>query len=170
MRNGCWQVPLDHESTLLTTFNTPFGRYKWNRMPFGISPIGECFQRRLDQAIEGLTGVWTVADDILAIGNGATSEDAERDHDAKMEALLERCRARHIKLNLENIEVKRTSMPYMPPSHVWRKCKTVNAHRGFFLSDTAVSRTSTGNSSLILMHELWWPPLATKSNMAHITW
>ena len=36
--NGYWQIKLDQESSLLTTFNTPFGRYKWNRMPFGISP------------------------------------------------------------------------------------------------------------------------------------
>ena len=30
-------------------------------MPFGISPAGEIFQRRLDQEIEGLDGVRTVA-------------------------------------------------------------------------------------------------------------
>ncbi len=29
--NGYWQVPLDEESSLLTTFGTPFGRYKWKR-------------------------------------------------------------------------------------------------------------------------------------------
>ncbi|CAB3997530.1 RNA-directed DNA polymerase from transposon BS, partial [Paramuricea clavata] len=37
--NGYWQVELDEESSLLTTFNTPFGRFKWQRMPFGISPL-----------------------------------------------------------------------------------------------------------------------------------
>ena len=112
-KNGYWQVPLDQESTLLTTFSTPFGRYKWNRMPFGISPAGEIFQRRLDQAIEGLDGVRTVADDILTIGNGATMEEAVRDHDAKLKALLKRCREKHIKLNHEKIDFKKTSMPYI---------------------------------------------------------
>ena len=34
--NGFWQVELDDESSSLTTFNTPFGRYRWKRMPFGI--------------------------------------------------------------------------------------------------------------------------------------
>ncbi|CAB4034384.1 Retrovirus-related Pol poly from transposon [Paramuricea clavata] len=42
--NVYWQVELDEESSLLTTFNTPFGRFKWQRMPFGISPAGEIFQ------------------------------------------------------------------------------------------------------------------------------
>ena len=49
-KNGYWLIPLEHDWSVLTTFNTPFGRYKWNRMPFGISPVGEIFQRRLDQA------------------------------------------------------------------------------------------------------------------------
>ena len=33
-KNGFWQVELDEESSRLTTFNTPFGRYRWKRMPF----------------------------------------------------------------------------------------------------------------------------------------
>ena len=28
-RNGFWQVELDEDSSLLTTFNTSFGRYRW---------------------------------------------------------------------------------------------------------------------------------------------
>ena len=98
---------------MLTTFNTPFGRYRWTRMPFGISPAGEIFQRRLDQAIEGLNGVKSVADDILIIGNGATTAEAVKDHDTKLDALLSRCRERKIMLNEEKIDLKKESMPYV---------------------------------------------------------
>ena len=45
-KNGYWQIKLTEESSLLSTFATPFGRYKWNRMPFGISPASEIFQIR----------------------------------------------------------------------------------------------------------------------------
>ena len=38
---GFWQVKLDQQSSYLTTFNTPFGRYRWLRMPFGISSAPE---------------------------------------------------------------------------------------------------------------------------------
>ncbi len=41
----------------LTTFGTPWGRYRWKRMPFGISPAPEEFQRYLDSALEGLEGI-----------------------------------------------------------------------------------------------------------------
>ena len=44
VRHGFWHVPLDEPSLLLTTFNTPFGHYRWKRMPFGISSAPEIFQ------------------------------------------------------------------------------------------------------------------------------
>ena len=94
---------------LLTTFNTPFGRFKWKRMPFGISPAGEIFQQRLDQAIDDLEGARTVADDILITGNGATLEEVTADHDLKIKRLFECCRAKQTKLNSSKIEFKRTS-------------------------------------------------------------
>ena len=56
-KNGFWHVPLDRESSLLTTFATPWGRYRWTRMPFGISLAPEEFQRRLDNTMEALDGV-----------------------------------------------------------------------------------------------------------------
>lgn len=34
---GYWSIHLDPESQLLTTFRTPFGRYCWTRLPFGLS-------------------------------------------------------------------------------------------------------------------------------------
>ncbi|KAL7872233.1 hypothetical protein SRHO_G00072160 [Serrasalmus rhombeus] len=43
--SGFWQIPLSEESSLLTTFITPFGRYAFNRLPFGISSAPEHFQR-----------------------------------------------------------------------------------------------------------------------------
>ncbi len=76
VRNGFWHVPLDEESSLLTTFNTPFGRYRWRRMPFGISSAPEVFQRRMHEVIEGLQGVEVVADDFVTVGFGDTEEEA----------------------------------------------------------------------------------------------
>ena len=82
-------------------------------MPFRISSAGEVFQQRLDQAIKGLAGVRTVADDLLIIGNGESIADAVKDHDTKLEALLGLCRERGIKLNETKISLKKTAMPYI---------------------------------------------------------
>ena len=51
---GFWHVALDEQSSFLTTFNTPFGRYRWKRMPFGIKSAPEIFQRKMHELIEGL--------------------------------------------------------------------------------------------------------------------
>lgn len=51
-RNGFWHVILDDSSSYLTTFNTPFGRYRWKRMPFGIQSAPEVFQRKMHELIE----------------------------------------------------------------------------------------------------------------------
>jgi len=36
LQDGYWKIQLDEESSLLCTFSTPLGRYRFTRMPFGI--------------------------------------------------------------------------------------------------------------------------------------
>eukprot|EP00731_Ephydatia_muelleri_P022033 Em0014g624a len=52
--HGYWQVPFDEESQLLTTFNSPFGRYCYTRMPFGIKSVQEIFQKQMHQSFGDL--------------------------------------------------------------------------------------------------------------------
>ncbi|CAG2232155.1 unnamed protein product [Mytilus edulis] len=113
VKNGFWHVNLADESSFLTTFETPFGRYRWTKMPFGISPAPEYFQQFLEREIENLPGVRTVADDIIIYGEGQTIENATLDHDRKLKALLDRCRERNIKINREKLVLRATEMPYI---------------------------------------------------------
>ena len=53
-RSGYWAIQLNHESSILTTFNTIYGRYRFKRLPFGIVSAQDEFQRRIDEAYEGL--------------------------------------------------------------------------------------------------------------------
>ena len=97
--NGFWQVELDEESGMLTTFNTPFGRYRWKRMPFGINSAPEVWQRRMREHIEGLKGVEVIADDFVIVGYGNTPAEWQSDHDQNVCAFLNHCRERNLKLN-----------------------------------------------------------------------
>jgi len=45
LHSGYWHCVLDQESSLLTKFATPFGRYCWCRLPFGLSVSSEIFQK-----------------------------------------------------------------------------------------------------------------------------
>ena len=113
VKNGFWHVELDEESSKLTCFNTPFERYRWLRLPFGLSSAPEEFQRRQHQVLEGLPGVLTIHDDILLYGEGETYEEASKDHDAKLHKLMERCRDRNVKLNKEKMKLRLDQVPYI---------------------------------------------------------
>ena len=73
--SGFWQIPLAPASSLLTTFITPFGRYRFNRLPFGISSAPEHFQRRMSEALAGLSGTVCMMDDILIHGSTCEEHD-----------------------------------------------------------------------------------------------
>ena len=108
VKNGFWHIELDQESSKLTTFNTPFGRYRSLRLPFGLSSAPEEFQRRQHQVVEGPPGVLSIHDDTLLYGEGDTYEEAHRDHDEKLQKLMKRCQERNVKLNKEKMKLHRS--------------------------------------------------------------
>ena len=112
-KSGFWQVKLSEESCKLTTFNTPFGRYYWKRMPFGIKSAPEVWQRKAHEFIEGLDGVEVVMDDFLVVGCGDTVEEAMTNHDQNLFALLDRARERNLKLNSEKIQLRLQEVPFI---------------------------------------------------------
>lgn len=61
-----WQIPLTEDSTYLTTFNTPTGRYSYLRLSFGINST---------QVFEDIEGVVTNIDDLLIYANDKDEHD-----------------------------------------------------------------------------------------------
>jgi len=105
--SGFWQVPLAKNSRYLTTFITPFGRYCFNKLPFGISSAPEFFQKQMSQILEGLPGVLCHLDHILVFG-GDISE-----HDARLQAVLLRIRAAGITLNKAKCEFGKNEITFL---------------------------------------------------------
>ena len=73
--SGFWQIPLSEVSRNLNTFITPFGRFYFNKLPFGISSALEHFQKRICSMLEGLDGVLCLADDVLVFGQNQEEHD-----------------------------------------------------------------------------------------------
>ena len=113
LRSGYWHCNLDEESSLLTTFATPFGKYRWRRLPFGLSVSSEIFQKRVNQTLEGLEGVLDITDDILIYGVGNTEEEANLDHDRKLLKFLERYHCMGVALNPEKLKLQRKKVTFM---------------------------------------------------------
>jgi hypothetical protein len=112
-KDGFWQVKLSQESSYMTTFWTPIGRYRWLRMPFGISNAPEEYQRRQHEVVEGLDGVEAIVDDILVYGCGETEEEAVKDHDKNLIRLLDRARATNLKLNAKKLKLRLKEVKYI---------------------------------------------------------
>ena len=112
-RNGFWHIKMDKESSRLTTFHTPFGRYCWRRLPFGICSAPEVFQRRMHEVVEGLVGVEEVADDFLVVGYGDTIEQATKNHDENLVAFLRRCDKENLVLNADKLHLRQTSVTFI---------------------------------------------------------
>lgn len=112
-KDGFWQKKLDRESSYKTTFNTPFGRYRWLRMPFGISSAPEVWQRTMHEFVEGLQGVEVIADDFVIAGFGDTTEEAHKSLEQNERSFFTRCREWNLKLNKQKVSRAQTDVPFM---------------------------------------------------------
>ena len=105
--SGFWQIPLAKKSRLLTTFITPFGRYSFNKLPFGISRAPEIFQKRMSQILECLPGVLCLMDDIIVFGTN------QEDHHERLMATLKRLQQAGVTLNSEKCEFNKSSIGFL---------------------------------------------------------
>ena len=105
--SGYWQIKLDQESVKLCTFNSPFGRYMFKRLPLGLSSAQDVFQRVMSQMFEDIEGVKVVVDDILIWGEN------EQQHDDRLIQVLERARHRDLKLNKIKCQFRKQQIAYL---------------------------------------------------------
>ena len=81
VKNDYWQIPIAKESTLLTTFLTPYRRYYFNKLLFSISSAPESFHKRMNP---GLEGALCLVDDVLVFGANL------QEHDKCVNAVMQR--------------------------------------------------------------------------------
>ena len=104
---GFWQKSLSEESKLLTTFITPWGRFCYKRLPFGISSAPEHFQKCIRNILEGLDGVVNQVDDILVYA------ETEEMLDHRVMANLERLQSANVTLNPKKCKFSQTQVQFL---------------------------------------------------------
>lgn len=107
--SGFWQLSLDKRSRKYTTFLTPFGRFAYKRVPFGITSAPELFQKTVNDVIKTLNmdSVLVHADDILVTGRNVM------EHDRNLHKVLKLLRDFGLTLNAKKCEFKKTETPYL---------------------------------------------------------
>ncbi|KAH9595573.1 hypothetical protein MS3_00001570 [Schistosoma haematobium] len=93
LKDAYLQIPLDQSSSILTTINTPFGLFKYNFLPFGLSCSPAIFQEVMNKVVSDLEGVEVYQDDLIVHGSNKVV------HDQKLIALLRRLIEKNITVN-----------------------------------------------------------------------
>ena len=104
--SGFWQIPLEEGSQELTTFISPFGRFCFQRLPFGITSASEIFQRKMQDLLQNHEGVEVIIDDILVHGK------TQAQHDARLKKVLETVNASGLTLNYQKCQFRKRELNY----------------------------------------------------------
>ena len=104
--SGFHQIKLTDESKPLTTFITPYGRYCYNRLPFGINSGPEHFQMQLHRVLENQPGVVCLMDDIVVYGKDL------KEHDTRLNQVFERLSKAKITLNKEKCQLRKPEISF----------------------------------------------------------
>ena len=105
--SGFHQLKLDPESSKLTAFITPFGRYVYKRLPFGISSAPEIYQKQMEVILSNIPNVLCYFDDVFVYSE---SESAHEKHLSDVFDALERA---NVKLNPDKCELRKTEIEFL---------------------------------------------------------
>ena len=103
---GYHNLKLDKQSSYLTIFACPFGRYRYKHLPFGAAPAGNMFQHKIDEIFNDMPNVFGIADGILVIGYDKDGTD----HNKAVNKVLRWCQDVNLKLNKDKCHFRCTSV------------------------------------------------------------
>ena len=98
---------MDHESSLLCTFNTPFRRYHFKRLPaLQVKFSQDTFQLKLDGVYRGIPSIMGIADEIMVCNS------TESDHNQAFCEMLKATCKHNVSLNSEKLQFKQTQVNF----------------------------------------------------------
>ena len=107
LKDGYWHVKLSPKSREYCTFATPYGNYRFLRMPFGIKTGPSVFQNMNYENFGDIDGVLIYFDDIMI--HGRTKEE----HDEILRKVLQRARERNVRFNVNKIQIASEQVRYL---------------------------------------------------------
>ncbi|KAF6038468.1 hypothetical protein EB796_003223 [Bugula neritina] len=106
-KQGFHQVPLDDKSSKLVGFLTPYGKYRYLRLPMGLSVAPELFHQLMVDALTDIPGVEVFIDDVLIHGKSLSQ------HNDRLEQVLAKLKQVGITLNKDKCVVGREQVDFL---------------------------------------------------------
>lgn len=107
LKDGFHQVPLSANSTDLCTFSTPYGYYKYLRLPFGLVSSPEVFMKFNNKCFGDIEDIVIYMDDILI---ASTDEES---HLKTLHRLFNRALELNIKFNYDKFQFMTNEIKYL---------------------------------------------------------
>ena len=104
---GFWQIKLSEESALYTTFITPFGRFCFKRLSFGITSAPKFFRKKMSMILADLEGVVYMIDGVLIYGCN------QEEHDQWLRVVLDRLHKAGVTLNRDKCEFSKSCVRFL---------------------------------------------------------
>ena len=83
----------------MTTFHSPYGRYRFLRLPFGLKVSQDIFQEKMDMILDQCLGTLGIADDVAVFGKD------EAEYDRNLHNLMEVARKYGLIFNIDKCEI-----------------------------------------------------------------
>ena len=106
---GFYQLPMEEASQDYTAFSTPFGSFKWLRMPMDLTGSPNTFQSLMEKVLVGLTWKFTIPylDDCIIFSR--TIEE----HLERLREVFQRFKDANLKTNPTKCEFFRQKVPFL---------------------------------------------------------
>ncbi|UYV79188.1 K02A2.6-like [Cordylochernes scorpioides] len=107
LKKGYWQIKVAPNSQHYFTFSTPWGRYMFLRVPFGIKTAPEIFQKIMADLLQDLGGTENSMDDILIHAPDPQTLEI------RTRAVLQKLKENGIKLNRDKCQFQLQEVQFL---------------------------------------------------------
>ena len=107
LRSGYHHIALDKQSIKKTAFCTPFGKYEYLKVPFGLAQAPSYFQNLMNKVLNGLNFAFTYLDDIIIFSNTAEG------HLKHIQIVFDRLKAAQLKLKKSKCSFFKKELYYL---------------------------------------------------------
>ena len=107
LRSGYYHIALGKDSCAKMAFVTPFGKYEFLQVPFGLAQAPAYFQHLMNQVLDNCSFAMTYLDDIIIFS------ESEEQHLAHIEEIFKRLEAADLKMKRSKCDFFKKHIHYL---------------------------------------------------------
>ncbi|UYV67845.1 hypothetical protein LAZ67_5002210, partial [Cordylochernes scorpioides] len=107
VKSAYWHIPVAKECRDLLVMTTPFGKFRYNRLPFGLKISAQIFVEKMTNIFRDSFQNITYVDDLLIYA------DTSQEHNKKLKGILEKAKEKNIKFDLTKAQICLTKVRFL---------------------------------------------------------